>query len=170
MPTRRMSMSFQASNAIPDYIIRPACEGDVAGILHCLASAFEVYRQAYSADAFADTTLDVSSLLKRMKSMHVLVAVLEDRVVGTVAGSFHDGEGHLRGMAVLPDFSGTGVAAALLLTIEQWLLAKGCARVTLDTTEPLRAAKKFYEKHGYSPSGRVTDFFGMPLIEYQKNL
>lgn len=105
-----------------------------------------------------------------MKSMHVLVAVREDRVIGTVAGSCDHGEGHLRGMAVLPNFAGTGVAANLLSVMEHWLLGKGCVRVTLDTTEPLHAAKKFYRKQGYVPSGRVTDFFGMSLSEYEKNL
>ena len=41
-------------------------------------------------------------------------------------------------------------------------------RVTLDTTEPLQKAMRFYTKHGYAPSGRVADFFGMPLHEYVK--
>jgi len=28
---------------------------------------------------------------------------------------------------------------------------------------------RFYEKHGYRPSGRTQDFFGMVLIEYFKD-
>jgi len=27
---------------------------------------------------------------------------------------------------------------------------------------------RFYEKHGYRRSGKVSDFFGMPLVEYVK--
>jgi hypothetical protein len=46
----------------------------------------------------------------------------------------------------------------------------GCRRVTLDTTLPLTAAIKFYENNGYRKSGQVTDFFGMPLLEYVKEL
>jgi DNA-binding transcriptional MerR regulator len=42
--------------------------------------------------------------------------------------------------------------------------------VTLDTTEPLTRAIRFYERQGYSPSGRVTDFYGMKLYEYRKAL
>ena len=45
---------------------------------------------------------------------------------------------------------------------------KGCSLVTLDTTEPLERATRFYEKHGYRLSGRVSEFFGMPLFEYVK--
>ena len=151
--------------------IRQAREGDGREILECLASAFEPYREQYTADAYADTVLNDSSLPARMQTMQVIVAVSSAEVIGTVAGAhFHTGEGHLRGMAVLPQYQGSGVSAQLLAAIEAWLRARGCTRVTLDTTLPLLAAMKFYEKHGYSRSGRRSDFFGMPLIEYVKQL
>jgi GNAT superfamily N-acetyltransferase len=103
--------------------------------------------------------------------MHILVAVKDGEIVGTVGGLIHQNdEGHLRGMAVLPHYRGAGVAAQLLDAIEKWLRMQGCTRISLDTTLPLRAAMRFYEKNGYSRSGRVEDFFGMPLIEYVKTL
>jgi hypothetical protein len=46
----------------------------------------------------------------------------------------------------------------------------GCARLTLDTTEPLKRATRFYERNDFRPSGVVSDFFGMPLFEYIKDL
>jgi GNAT superfamily N-acetyltransferase len=71
-------------------------------------------------------------------------------------------------MAVLPSWQGSGVAAALLQHAESELANQGCTFISLDTTEPLRAAMRFYEKNGYRRSGIVTDFFGMPLFEYVK--
>jgi ribosomal protein S18 acetylase RimI-like enzyme len=47
---------------------------------------------------------------------------------------------------------------------------RACAWISLDTTEPLVAAQRFYEKNGFHRSGKITDFFGMPLIEYIKTL
>jgi GNAT superfamily N-acetyltransferase len=102
--------------------------------------------------------------------MRILVAVEEASVVGTVAASAYPPQGHLRGMAVLPDFAGKAVAEKLLQEIERWLWSQGCSHVTLDTTEPLKRAAAFYEKHGYRRSGRVSDFYGMKLIEYEKRL
>jgi GNAT superfamily N-acetyltransferase len=152
-------------------VIRQAQEADADAILRCLAAAFAPYREQYTPAAFADTVLDDSAIRERMRTMHILVAVLADQIVGTVAASIqHEHEGHLRGMAILPQFRGTGIAAKLLSAVEDWLRAKGCSRVSLDTTLPLQAAINFYEKHGYSRSGRVTDFFGMPLLEYVKSL
>jgi len=34
----------------------------------------------------------------------------------------------------------------------------------------LERAMRFYEKHGYRRSSKVSDFFGMPLFEYVKTL
>ena len=52
----------------------------------------------------------------------------------------------------------------------QWLRSNGCRCVTLDTTLPLQAAMSFYQKHGYRRSGKVTDFFSMPLLEFVKEI
>ncbi len=100
----------------------------------------------------------------------VLVVATPAGIVGTIAGSLYAAEGHLRGLAVLPAWRGSGLAAKLLHAIEAWLETNGCSRITLDTTLPLAAAMKFYEKNRYWRSGKVSDFFGMPLLEYVKEL
>lgn len=157
------------------YSIRPAVEGDQAGTLNCLAAAFEPYRKDYTAGAFADTILDATTLRERMRQIQVIVAISESatsesKIVGTVAGGVSGDEGHLRGMAVQPELRGAGVAGQLLSAIEAWLREQGCKRVTLDTTLPLKAAMRFYEKNGYVRSGMTSDFFGMVLVEYVKAL
>jgi GNAT superfamily N-acetyltransferase len=125
---------------------------------------------SYTPEAYADTVLNEASLAERLQRMHVLVASSTEQIAGTIAASLADGVGHLRGMAILPECRGKGLAAALLATIEGWLNGHGCKRVTLNTTLPLQAAIKFYEKNGYTRSGRTADFFGMPLVEYVKEL
>jgi GNAT superfamily N-acetyltransferase len=153
-----------------EVLVRPAFEADKSGVLNCLATAFEPYRGDYTAQAFADTVIDATGYLERLRKMHVLVADSASQIVGTVAGEYTGPQGHLRGMAVLPGWKGTGLAPRLLLAIEDWLRTQGCTRVTLDTTQPLKAAISFYEKSGYRYSGHTTDFFGMPLLEYVKHL
>ena len=150
--------------------MRRATEQDLAGVAHCLRAAFEPYRLSYTPDAFLDTVPPPDVLRDRLAAMIVLVAVpTSGDVAGTVAGQRRrDSEGHLRGMAVDPVWQGSGIADELLAAIEVELRTIGCARVTLDTTEPLQKAMRFYGKHGYGPSGRVTDFYGMPLHEYVK--
>ena len=154
-----------------DFFIRSANAEDSAAILRCLAAAFGPYRARYTPSAWRDTVLDSETLAQRLSSMHVLVAVSpQEGIVGTLALSVSGSEGHLRGMAVLPPWQGRGVSSALLLAAEAELKSQKCLRITLDTTEPLERAVRFYEKHGYRRSGKVTDFFGMRLHEFVKEL
>jgi GNAT superfamily N-acetyltransferase len=153
------------------FICRARSE-DAPGILECLRGAFEEFRERYTADAYLDTVLTPETLQERLEKMSVFVAVNSaNQVVGTIAcGVVGSEEGHLRGMGVLPSARGTGIAAQLLSYAESELRCLNCKRITLDTTEPLQRAMRFYEKHGYQRSGKVSDFFGMPLFEYHKPL
>jgi len=151
-------------------IIRDAGRADAAAIAFCLHEAFAPYQSAYTPLAFADTVPTVEQVLVRLERMTVLVATADGKIVGTISATANGEQGHLRGMAVLPEWRGTGTAAQLLAAIETWLRARGSREVTLDTTEPLKSAISFYERHGYSHSGRVSDFFGMRLVEYSKRL
>jgi len=157
---------------IDRFTVRRATPADSAGILACLASAFEPYRDRYTSPAFADTVLTPATLAERLSSMAVFVAVdSADQVVGTIAGRMVEaGEGQLRGMAVRPEWQGTGVAREILSTVERHLRAAGCSRITLGTVECLRGARRFYEKNGYRLSGQARDFFGMQLEEHVKQL
>ena len=152
--------------------VRNATADDAEDILKCLREAFEPYRQRYTPEGYLDTVLTPMTLRQRLASMIVLVATSQSaQIIGTVAcAPASSGEGHIRGMAVLPEWHGTGVAQSLLDAGIADLRARGCTRVTLDTTEPLDRAVRFYRRNGFRPSGVVRVFFGMPLFGYVKAL
>ena len=157
--------------------IRKAASIDSAGILACLRAAFEPYRDSYTPEAFIDTVLTPQTIEERFRSMCLFVAVSKSgEIVGTIGCQVvasevgQEKEGHIRGMAVLPGWQGSGVATQLLNAVESELRNQGCSRISLDTTQPLRQAMRFYEKNSFERSGRVTSFFGMPLFEYVKRL
>jgi RimJ/RimL family protein N-acetyltransferase len=152
--------------------VRRARPEDAAAILDCLRAAFEPYWALYTPAAFEDTVLTADTLGQRFATMAVFVAVsTSGEVVGTDACHLvGDREGHLRGMAVRPNWQGHGVAEELLAATESELRRAGCGRVTLGTTRPLARAVRFYEAQGFRASGRVSDLFGMELFEYIKNL
>src|SRR5215831_2752516 len=127
-------MSTQSQRS---FTIRRAASNDGEAIVACLAAAFAPYSNRYTPAAFMDTVLDPRLVQHRLREMCVFVAVSEGNVVGTVACVASDEEGHVRGMAVLPDWQGSGVALPLLQAAEAEVRNQGCTRVTLDTTEPL---------------------------------
>ena len=138
----------------------------------CLGEAFAPFRAEYTPAAFDDTVVSLPAARVRWQRMNLYVA--EDPsagIVGTIASSLESiGAGHLRGMAVRPAWQGRGIAEALLTAALADLRAGGCHRVTLETTLPLRRAARFYAKHGFRRSGKVSDFFGMPLIEFVREI
>ena len=152
--------------------IREASLPDAAAITACLEAAFEAYRERYTPDGFDDTVLTPRSVEQRLHDMTVLVAENDAaEVIGTLAFEvLRSGDGHLRGMAVLPRYQGRGVGGMLLSTAESRLRELSCVRVTLDTTRPLQRAMLFYGGRGYEHTGVVADFFGMELFEYAKSL
>jgi len=153
-------------------LIRKANAGDVPAILRCLQEAFGPYRESYTPGAFLDTVPSIDDLRKRLDTMCVFVATTQSgEIAGTIACNVvSPEEGHVRGMAVLGTWHGTGVATELILAVETELRVRGCSRISLDTTAVLQRAMRFYEKQGFRRSGRITDFFGMELIEYVKAL
>jgi GNAT superfamily N-acetyltransferase len=167
---RRHSRARAPAPHVDSFQIRRASEEDGEGILACLAVAFAPYRNQYTPDAFADTVLDPSTVQERIREMCIFVAMSGERIVGTIAYKASGQEGHLRGMAVLPEWQGGGVAASLLEAAEAELRRAGCQFVTLDTTIPLERAIRFYRRHEFVASGRISDFFGMQLFEYTKQV
>ena len=152
--------------------IRRAELKDIPGVIDCLDAAFEPYRQSYTPEGFRDTVPTAEDAQRRLKEMTILIA--EDgcsRIIGSLSYQVYDScEGHLRGMAVIPEFQGRGIAERMLWAAEAELRELGCSRVTLDTTLPLKRATRFYMQHDYKATGITKDFFGMPLFEFEKSL
>lgn len=64
------------------------------------------------------------------------------------------GQGALRKMFVRADMRGSGLAAALLGTLQAWCQDNGVARLFLGTTDRFLAAHRFYEKQGFTRVGK----------------
>ena len=155
-----------------EFTIRPALVSDAEEIHECLRVAFSNFLDSYSREAFLDTVPTVVNVRERFTHMVLFVAEDDKRkVIGTIAYYLKSPEeGYIRGMAVLPEWQGKGVAQRLMETVETEVRDRGCKRVSLDTTDPLQRAIHFYEKRGYRRTGNIEDFFGMPLHEFTKDL
>ena len=78
-----------------------------------------------------------------------LVAVDDDRVVGTTMAGYDGHRGWLYYVGTDPDRRGEGIAAALIARAEELLTALGCPKVNLMVREGNEGVLDFYATHGY---------------------
>ena len=110
---------------------------------------------------------------QRLADAQAFVAVVDGRVVGTVAirGPKPPGEAYIGdpppplyttpGTAILsqlgvhPDCRGLGLGERLMDAAEDWALRQGFNQLALDTAEPASALRRRYERRGYVTVGEV---------------
>ncbi len=78
-----------------------------------------------------------------------LVAVSNDRLVGTVIGGFDGRRGMVYHLAVEASFRKRGVGSLLMEELERRLRDKGCLRCYLLVTTDNENAIAYYERHGW---------------------
>lgn len=61
----------------------------------------------------------------------------------------------LEDMIVVPEARGSGVGSRLLQEAVAFAEARGCGRITLLTDKTNKAAQRFYQRHGFEPSGMI---------------
>lgn len=132
--------------------VRAIAGGDAAAV------AALVTQLGYSSDA-AQVRARVAHL-KDHADIRGLVAEQDGRVVGMIGlmvfPAFHrDGlHGYVTALVVDEALRGGGIGAALLQAGEDWFRQRGVARVNLTTALYREDAHGFYEKRGYTFTGK----------------
>jgi GNAT superfamily N-acetyltransferase len=82
---------------------------------------------------------------------HVIVAYENENAVGCGAfKKFDEASAEIKRMYVLPTHRNKGIAAAVLLQLEQWAKEEGYTSTVLETGMKQPEAIRLYEKCGYS--------------------
>ena len=107
----------------------------------------------------------------------LFVVVDQDRIVGTAfslpgreadgAGAVVPGWRHLTGVAVLPEYQGSGLGRRLLTTTIADARSEGITRVTLWTDAQNREAIGFFESLGFQATEREMDEDGREFISFE---
>ena len=132
--------------------VRPAASGDAA------AMARLATQLGYASDA-AQVTARLAHLQDH-PHIQALVAETDGRALGFVGlmafPAFHrDGlHGYVTAMVVDEGARGGGIGAALLKAAEAWFAERGVKRVNLTTALHREEAHAFYEKNGYTFTGK----------------
>ncbi len=80
-----------------------------------------------------------------------IVAVDDDKMIGSVIGGYDGRRGLVYHLAVLPDYRRRGIARRLMETLEERFKALGCYKYYLLVTRENAAALAFYRSFGCEP-------------------
>jgi ribosomal protein S18 acetylase RimI-like enzyme len=84
------------------------------------------------------------------------VALLDDKLVGTVMGGYDGHRGWVYSLAVAPELRHRGIGTALVRHVERALRERGCPKINLQVLASNAATVAFYEKLGYAVEERVS--------------
>src|SRR5437879_7691633 len=100
--------------------IRLAENLDDEAIASLLFESFAEYESLYAAEGFSATAITAEQTANRIAEGPVWVALLGDKIVGTVSVLPKGDSLYLRGMAVLPATRGQRIGELLLAHVEQF--------------------------------------------------
>jgi ribosomal protein S18 acetylase RimI-like enzyme len=128
--------------------LREATDGDLPTALAVLQAAFAEYRGWLDPPSGVHEET-VASLRAKMVSGRMVLALLDDTVVGCVLYQPENDHVYLGRLAVLPAYRNRGIATALTAYVEQRARALGIPRVRLGVRVALPHLRARYERMGY---------------------
>jgi predicted N-acetyltransferase YhbS len=148
--------------------VRPAKIEDATAMRQLQQIAFAEEARRSGTRDIPPLQEEVSSIVQHVKDHVAIVAVEEDRIVGSVRGVKADFGYIIRALVVHPTHQGKGIGSLLLRSVEL-SLAKP-TRVDLTTNTLMEGNVPFYEKHGYRVDERTEPIPGIVLAHMSKHL
>lgn len=153
------------------FVVRKARLRDADRIHDVLKQAFKgLEGRRYPTQAIETAIVDVEEIKRRMRSEgHVLLAELDNEIIGTVSGLEEHQSMHVCSLAVHPDYQNCGVARQLMECLETIARRRGCSKLFLCTAWAMKEAIWLYEKLGYVREGHLRKhFYGEDFMVFSK--
>jgi putative acetyltransferase len=156
----------------PDVVqIHPATVADMEAVAAVLHDAFLEFKSLYTDAAYAETTPDPGTLVRRLDEGPIWVARLRGKIVGTISAVEKPNGIYVRSTAVLPSVRGNRIGKMLLEEVESFAVSCQSARLFLSTTPFLHAAIHLYEDFRFRRTSEPPhDLFNTPLFTMEKKL
>ena len=134
-----------------------------------LFESFAEYESLYTPEGFSATAITAEEIANRIAEGPVWVALLGEKIVGTVSVMPKGDALYIRGMAVLPAARGQRTGELLLTHVEQFAATQNFQRLLLSTTPFLHRAIRVYEHFGFQRIDEGPhELFGTPLFSMEK--
>ena len=137
-------------------VIRPAREDELSAVLG-------LWQEAGVTPPSVTDSIEGLTRLTNAPGGILLVATIEERIVGSVIGGWDGWRGNIYRLAVTPEYRRRGIARRLVLEISSALFAKGAERVSALVEPEHLWAIDFWESLqdlGYERDPRFARYIG----------
>jgi len=148
-----MDLADNANDHSDPFLIRE-CHPEEAEALLAL------WHAAGTSPSVTDTITDIRRVME--SSASVLVAEVDQRIVGSLIATFDGWRGNMYRIAVHPDYRRRGIGRALVKEGERYLAQLGVKRITALVEEKYPWAIAFWSDVGYEIEPGIVRFFRNP--------
>ena len=135
--TNKLWENFKNKVKTSDINIRPCRSEECAIIL-------KIWKEAGSTPSVSDSLESLELLLQENNDL-LLVAELDDLIVGTVIGGWDGWRGNIYRLAVLPEYRRQGIGRALVLETEKRLAQRGARKISVLVEQEEDLAVAFWD-------------------------
>ncbi|MEW6737631.1 MAG: GNAT family N-acetyltransferase [Acidobacteriota bacterium] len=129
-------------------MLQEATTKDAPAILAVMQAAFEEYRGKLDPPSGVHKE-NLESVLEKLQSSQVVLAIVEETVAGSVFYEIKDGYLHFGRLAVLPEFRRAGIGRALISYLEAKARELALPGVRLGVRIVLDQLHTYYQRLGY---------------------
>jgi ribosomal protein S18 acetylase RimI-like enzyme len=110
-----------------------------------LSDVLEMWQLAGVTPPSVSDSIEGLTCLLREPAAFLLVATIDDQIVGSVIGGWDGWRGNIYRLAVMPEFRRMGIARRLVAEISRELFAKGATRLSALTEHEHQWAMDFWD-------------------------
>jgi GNAT superfamily N-acetyltransferase len=135
---------------LTDLLISPCLPEEAQALL-------DLWARAGVTSSPTDSIVDLQVVISD-PAAHVLVARVENDIIGCVIGTFDGWRGNIYRLAVVPEFRRHGVARQLVSELEEWLSARGAKAINALVEKDHSWATGFWDYVGYDEDPRMARY------------
>ncbi len=149
----------------PELALRQLEPSDIPFLVPIINEAY-----SYQDAAKGVKRTSIGHLTKRASEVEFYTLLKNDEIVGCVYLEPHGKELHFGLLTLVPELRGKNVGSSLMQAIESFAVATEFSSIGLDYMSLAPWLKRYYEKFGFSETGKVTHWGEIDLIEMKKGL
>ena len=131
------------------FIIRRAVLSDAPDVFNIIQKAFKEYAKAADLQNIEALKETVEEIENEIKNKVIFIAVIDQKIVGTVRVDINGSEAYISRFAVNYENRNAGIGKSLISLVDKYLIEKNVRSASLHTASRYGSLMRFYYGRGF---------------------